>query len=149
MEWEIPEYELSEKGSDWFWAVGIVSVSIAVTSIIFNNVLFALVILLSALALTLHAVRKPPLMHVILSHRGVRINDLFYPYNTLDSFWVEDQFHPRKLIIKSRKFFMSLIVVPLPDDLESDDLRDYLDDFLPSEEHHEPFLQKVLEYFGF
>ena len=149
LEWEAPEYERSEKTSDWFWAVGIISISAAVTAIILNNVLFAIVILVGTFALTIHAVKHPPLLHIAISNRGIAINDIFYLYDTLDSFWVEENFHPQKVLIKSKKLFMTYIILPIPADLDGDAIRDELEKYLPEVQHHEPFLQKVFEYLGF
>jgi len=149
LEWEVPEYVKTEKNSDWFWAVGIISISAAVTAIILNDVLFGVVILVGTFALTIHAVKHPALLHIAVSDKGVAINEVFYPYNTLDSFWVEEDYHPRKVLIKSKKMFMAYVILPLPEEIDSEDIEEKLVTHLPRVEHHEPALQKVLEYFGF
>ncbi|KKS83436.1 MAG: hypothetical protein UV60_C0041G0011 [Parcubacteria group bacterium GW2011_GWA2_43_11] len=41
IEWTDHEYKHFEKGSEWYWALGLVSVAGAVAALIFNNVLFA------------------------------------------------------------------------------------------------------------
>jgi hypothetical protein len=65
------------------------------------------------------------------------------------SFWIEEEYgHPR-LIIRSNKTLMPYLVILVPDDIDTDDLTEFLLDHLPGEELHEPFLQQVLERFGF
>ena len=47
IEWDAHEYEHKERNRDWFWAVGIISVSLAVVAVIFGNIIFAILILRS------------------------------------------------------------------------------------------------------
>ena len=60
--WEAHEYIFQEKTSDWYWAVGIIAVSLAVLLIIFGNVLFALVVLIGSFTLSIFAARRPDLV---------------------------------------------------------------------------------------
>jgi hypothetical protein len=149
IEWHAHEHIRTEKSSDWYWAVGIIAISAAVTAIIFNDILFAIVILLGTFVMTMHAVKEPPLRHYMITSRGVRIDNVFYPYQNLDSFWVDDDFYPAKLLIKSKKLFMPLLVLPLADDMDPDIVRSFMDEYLPAVIHREPFLYKLLEHFGF
>ncbi|HEY1037633.1 MAG TPA: hypothetical protein VGE62_03550 [Candidatus Paceibacterota bacterium] len=149
--WETHEYFFQEKTSDWYWAVGIIAVSIAILSVIFGDALFALLIIVAAFALSLFASRRPEIVRFEVSKKGVMIDRTLYPYATLDSFWVEDNRHVNghsKLIIKSRKAMVPLIAIPL-DGTDPDDVRDFLLENLLEDHHPEPLGQKVLEYFGF
>jgi hypothetical protein len=149
--WETNEYFFQEKTSDWYWSVGIIGVSIAILSAIFGNGLFALLLLLSTFALALFGSKKPNILRFEVSKKGIMIGNTLYPFGTLDSFWVEDNRHinrPSKLIIKSRKIIVPLIAIPL-DDVNPEDVRDFLLDHLLEDHHIEPLGQKLLEYFGF
>src|SRR3989344_4172426 len=59
LRWSAYEHEHVERGSDWYWALGIVAVSAALTSILFDDFLFAVLILLAAVVLVLLS-RTPP-----------------------------------------------------------------------------------------
>ncbi len=149
--WEAPEYYFQEKSTDWYWAVGIIGVSISILAVIFSNVLFALLILLSTFALALFGSKQPHTVRFEVSKKGVMIGSALYPFGTLDSFWVEDNRHvghPSKLIIKSRKLIVPLIAIPL-DEVNPEEIRDFLMDHLLENHHVEPLGQKILEYFGF
>lgn len=149
--WQAHEYYFQEKTSDWYWAVGIIGVSIAVISIIFGNVLFALLVLLSTFALSLFASREPKIIRFEINKSGVIIGRTLYPFGTLESFWVEDNKHlghPSQLFIKSQRTMMPLIAIPL-EGVNPEDLRDFLLDHLLESHHTEPLSQKILEYFGF
>src|ERR1700722_18347164 len=103
--WDAREYHHIEKNSDWFWSLGIITATIVVLAILFGDILFAVFILLGALAAGIYAGREPETIHYELQHKGVLAGDYFYPYHTLQSFWVdEDRPHP-KLILNSKKVF--------------------------------------------
>ncbi len=149
--WEAHEYTFQEKSSDWYWAVGIVSVSIAIISIVFGNVLLALLILFGSFAMSLFAAKRPDLMHFEINKSGVLIGRTLYPYGTLESFWVEDNRHldlGSKLFLKSQRLAMPIIAIPL-EGMDPEEIRDFLLDHLLEEHHIESFGQKLLEYLGF
>jgi hypothetical protein len=53
-----------------------------------------------------------------------------------------------KVLIKSKKVMMSYIHLPV-EEVDIEDIRDYLLMYLREEELEESFLEKLLEYFGF
>jgi len=148
LHWETHEYEERRRSSDWFWAVGIITLAIVVTSIILGNILFALVILIGGFALILYAVRKPQKIDVVVDHRGVVLDKFFYPYHTLESFWVEEHENHPRILIKSQKLFMPYLIVPLGD-TDIDEAREQLSHHLPEVFHSESIFHRLLEYLGF
>ena len=148
--WHTIEYLHQEKTSDWYWIVGIVSVSIAIISIITNNVIFAILIIVSSFTLMLFASKKPLGVNIELSENGVRVGNIIYPYRNLESFWVETRENNDRILIKSKKVFMPLIIIFIEEDqVHPEDVRSLLLKYLPEEEHAEPFLEKLLVYLGF
>lgn len=146
--WKAREKIHTEKTADWYWIVGIVTISFAIVSIILNNIIFAVLILVSSFTLTLIASRRPHLLDAEIDNEGVLIGKTFYPYANLDSFWVETRdAHPR-LILKSKKVLMTLIAVLL-EDTDPKDVRSLIIQHLREEEHIEPLFEKVLIYLGF
>ena len=150
--WKALEYEHKEKHPDWFWSLGVIVLAGAVTAIIFGNILFAILLVVGAFTLALYASRKPEHIYVTLSDRGVIINKRLYPYLTLDSFWVEDvEDHSNtipKLILKSKKLLMPYIIIPV-EEVSPDEVRDFLLNHLPEEEHEEPLAHRIMERLGF
>lgn len=149
--WETYEYFHQEKTNDWYWALAIIAISAAVISLIFGNILFALLILLGSFTLALFGARKPNIIRFEINTTGLLIGSTLYPYNSLHSFWVEDNNHlgvQSKVLFRSRKLAVPLLVIPL-DGIHPEELRDFLFDHLPEEEHSEPLSQKLLEYLGF
>ncbi|MFC1732229.1 hypothetical protein ACFL6I_18125, partial [candidate division KSB1 bacterium] len=104
--------------------------------------------LIGAFTVALFAAKKPHLIHFEINRRGVAIDDVLYPFNTLESFWIDEDEHGHlTLIIKSERVIMPYIVIPIYD--EVDEIRDILLSKLEEEELHEPISHKVLEFFGF
>ncbi|TAL48791.1 hypothetical protein EPN83_03290 [Patescibacteria group bacterium] len=148
LHWQAHEYEERVRGADWFWAVGILTVAISVTAVILGNILFALVILLSGFSLSLYAARKPRLVDIVLSDKGVRIDNYFYPYHALESFWVDEHSSSPKALIKSQKLFMPYIIVPLVE-VNPEWVRHYLSRHLPEIFHSESVFHKLMDHLGF
>lgn len=149
--WQEHEYIFQEKTNDWYWAVGIIAFSITVISIIFGNTLFALLILVGIITLTVFASRPPRLIRFEINKSGIIIEKSFFPYATLDTFWVEDNTHiakPSKLFIKSNKTLSPIIAIPLGN-MDAQEVRDFLMNHIFEEHHIESFSEKVLEYLGF
>lgn len=149
--WEAHEYLFQEKSSDWYWVVGIVTLSASVLSIIFGNVLFGLILLMGGFTLSVFAARRPSIVRYEIGKTGILIDKRFFPFGTLESFWVEDNRHvdmQSKLLIKSQRVMVPLIVIPL-EGISPEDLRDFLLDHLLEEHHTEPLGQKIMEGLGF
>lgn len=147
--WEAPEHHHIEKGGDWFWALGIITVAAVVAALFFGNTLFALLLGIAGLVLGLYANKEPRIIPYGVTMRGLRVGDSLFPYSTLKSFYIDDE-DPRgpQLLARSEKTFMPLIVMPLPPEYV-DDIEDILALKLPEEFLEEPFVNKLLEFLGF
>jgi len=146
--WQAPEYPYRERGTDWFWAVGVIFVALAVIAFIYNNVLFAIFILLGGLTLFIYAIKKPRSVHFEVNEKGVIFDTSFYPYSTLESFWIEEDEEEPKILIKSKKLLMPYIIVPMGE-ADSQKVNECLSKHLPEEEHEEPLSHKIMEFLGF
>src|SRR3989344_7512526 len=148
IEWDAHEYEHKERSPDWFWAVGILTVSVAIAAIIFGNIIFALLVIISAFSLSLFINRPPENLHVTIDERGVTKNRTHYPYSTLHSFWIDEDHSHKKIILRSQKLFMPLIIIPLGE-MDSVRVERTLLRYIPREFYTLPFVERVLEYLGF
>jgi hypothetical protein len=149
--WETLDEIKEEKSSDWFWIVAIVAIAIAVLAIFFDNILFALLILLAAFASFLLANAPARLITCEISRKGIRVADILYPYSSLESFWVidEDGYDRDRILLKSKKLLMPLVVVPLGEGVDPEEIRDYLLEYLNEEEMYEPLFQRLMSMLGF
>ena len=147
--WEAHAHHHIEKGNDWFWVLGIITIAATIAAVLLGNTLFAILLFIAGLVTALHANRPPQIIPFAVTQRGLRIDDQLYPYSTLESFYIdEENLLGTQLRAKSDKLFMPLLILPLPEEY-IDDIEDILASRLPEEHLEEPFATKVLEFFGF
>src|SRR5579872_1600355 len=146
--WTAPEYMHTHKTADWYWIVGIVALTLAVISTLFGDMLFGIFIVVGAFTLALYASRPPQFQQIKISEKGVQIQDTFYSYNVLESFWIEEkELHPR-ILFKSERHIAPYIIVLLGE-VPAEEIRDVLSQHLHEVKHSEPFLEKLLIWLGF
>jgi hypothetical protein len=146
--WNAPEHFYVEKSPDWYWAVGIITLAISAVTIIFGNIITGIFVLVAAVALVIHASQPPKIIYHEINDRGLIVHDRFYPFLTLESFWIPHDELPPKIILKSRKLLMPYIVLFI-DELDPEDVREVMLRYIAETEHREHFLHKVLERLGF
>lgn len=149
--WHAYEHDHIEREADWYWAVGIVAVSIALISLIFGNFLFAIIVIIGLFILAKLAQHKPELTRFEISKKGVRIGEQLHAYNEVSAFWViegEDgeEVEPR-LLLATNKIMTHFLVIPIRH-FEPSVVRAYLKKHLKETPLREPFGHKVLEFLG-
>ena len=150
IEWRGREHEHRTRGIDWYWGVGLAGVVFSLAVLLFGNALLALLIFIATGVLVVFSLHEPKTTRFMLVPRGLVIDKKLYPFQTLESFWIDDE-HPAlppKLIIKSAQPLMPLIVIPL-ENVAVDEVHRFLAEKLPEEEQHEPFSHRLLELLGF
>lgn len=148
LQWEAYEHEHIERGSDWYWALGIIAACAAVTSILFSNFLFALLIVVAALTIGLIASRPPELHEFEINDKGVRIGKNMHPYVSIISFWVDDELEEPLLLVDTTKFMTPNLVIPVGD-MDPEIIRERLRAHTEEVPMKEPIAHKILEFFGF
>ncbi len=151
LSWQMYEFHHAPKSADWYWTLGIISVALAIVFIFLKNPIFALLIIVAAITLALHASKPPRLIEYHLTHKGAIIDNRMHPFSTIESYWIEEHDHKAsKLLLKSKKVYLPFIIMPLSDDIHPDEIRTLMFDFGIAEiEHHESFIQHLMEYLGF
>jgi hypothetical protein len=145
--WRGYEHQHIERSSDWFWALGVIAVSAALIFILFNNFLFALLIVIAAVTLGILATKEPEIVDFVLSEKGLAIDDTFYPYDVIKAFWIEEHGESTTLLIDTLKALRPHLVIPV-NDVSADDIRDMLKEFIEEEELSEPLSYRILELLG-
>lgn len=147
--WKTEEYTHREKGSDWYWALGVIALCGAVIAVIFNNLFFALFIVTAGVLLGIYANRKPDVIDVAIYEKGISVRDYFYPYEKLKGFSID--IHPLQtfLLFDSERMVLPIISVPVPNNVELEEIEVFLKEKLPETEIQEPASHKIMDYLGF
>ena len=148
LSWETPEYVHKERGSDWYWALAIITVSAAVASFLLGNILFAIFIVIGTFTIALYSVRDPQTIRVSVTDAGIIVHKTLYPFDSLKSFWVSKETEPPHISLESQKRFAPYITIPIRR-VDAETVRDILGNFLEEREHRESLAHTFAEYLGF
>ncbi|MFA5651962.1 MAG: hypothetical protein WC933_01210 [Candidatus Paceibacterota bacterium] len=147
--WQALEYKRKDKTADWYWAVGLIALSIVIISFITHNVFFAVLVIISTAILLSFSITAPRMLNISINQKGLAVEKDLYPFATLESFWVEGKDEDnQKILFKSKKILMPLIMVPLEEHHHLD-VREFLLQYLPEVEMHESTSKKIMEKLGF
>jgi len=151
LSWETLDHIKENKSSDWFWIIGIIAIAGSVLAIFFGNILLGLIILLSAFA-SFMFVNTPGKIEIYeINKKGVSVGDTLYPYSTLKSYCVvdEDGYDRDRILIKSEKLFMPIIIIPLGNEVTVEETDDFLSEYIEKEDMIEPPTYHIMSWLGF
>ena len=152
--WVAAEYEHQEHGADWYWALGIITVSLAIAFIIAGNMLLSVIIILGMGILLYYEKHPAPVVEYKISKAGIRAGKILYPWESLHSFWIlqkeEDakDYHAPKLLLVSKKHLMPHIVIPLTE-FVLEDVHEIIGKMVPEEPRVEPLPDRLMRKLGF
>jgi hypothetical protein len=146
--WDAPEYYHWERSADWYWSFGIIVASVAILSVLFENILFAIFVVIVGILAGYYASLEPRMIHYELQPRGLLAGDKFHEYADIKSFWVDVNHPHTKIIFTSKKMFAAHIVIPSDDSVSPEAINHYLAHHLPQVKAEETPLHKILEQAG-
>ncbi|MDI6777607.1 MAG: hypothetical protein QMD77_00275 [Patescibacteria group bacterium] len=113
--WEAPEYEHFEKHPKWYWIMGGILLAIVVYALVTNSILMAIMFILIGMLGYVYAEREPRIIKMQITPDGIQVDNYFYAYNDLKSFWIfyEAEEGIRVLSLHSRKTFLPYIHIPI------------------------------------
>jgi hypothetical protein len=150
LRWSAYEHDPKERSSDWYWALGIVAVCLAIASIILENYLFALLIVVAAGVLVLYARQPMEEVEFVLTDRGIRIHGTLHRFDQMIAFWVEDEHtgaEHAQLLIATKKVRHHMMVIPI-EGIEPSAIRAFMKNHIRERHLQEPAAHKILEWFG-
>ena len=149
MEWSTLEHPYTEKTNDWYASVILISGALIAVEFLINNFLLITLTIIATATFILLAARKPEMMHVEIGSQGIRAGNILYSYHSLDAFAVVEYHHETRLLLESNKHIMPLIVIPVPEDVDLEELHTVLGQYLEEKELHESLAHLLLEKLGF
>ena len=149
IKWRAWNRRHASHAADWYIAVVIIAVSIAITSVLLHNTLFAILVVISTVVLFLRSLQRPVEIAYALTSKGLWVEKAFTPFKSFDSFFIDDtDSETPLLILKSIGLIMPLLCIPLGS-ADREEVRAHLSTILPEVEHHEPLSKRIMEYLGF
>ena len=149
LRWKAYEHEHIERGSDWFWALGVVAVCIAIVAILMHDVLFAILIILGATIIGMLGNVPPEIVEFEVSDRGVRVGRELHRFDEILAFWVEDEHDAAPLLlVDTTKMMSPNLIIPI-EGVEPDAVRKLLREHSSEVPMREPIAHKIMEFFGF
>ncbi len=149
IEWSAPEFEYREKTVDWFWIVGIATVTLIALAVIFKNMLWGILAAVGGFSIALYGAKKPATVKFKIGPKGILVGDRMFDYENLESFWINyDPPQKKELIIKSQKTFMPHVKIMLKNE-DPEKIRDYLLQFLDEEKIEESLTATIMEIMRF
>lgn len=153
--WRTIEHGHREQSTDWYWAVGIITVSLAIAFFIVGNSLLSIILLLGVGTLFVSSKRSPQTVECEISEQGIRTDRTLYPWQTLSSFWIHETVNQKTgiptqlLLLTSKKSFMPQIIVPLGSEAPLKEIQAVLAHMLTEEPQTEPISHRIMQKLGF
>jgi hypothetical protein len=149
MEWDTLEHAEVEHSNDWKASVILVAGSLIAVEFLFGYYIGIVLTFVATATLLLMAARKPEMIHVEIKRNGILAGTLFYPFRTLDGFSVVEHTNEHRLLLESNHRLMPLIMIPVADTIDPEDLHEFLSKFIPEKELHESLPHLLMEKLGF
>jgi len=113
LSWEAPEFIYHEKSTLWYILAGVALLALIGGSIFMKEWLAVAVFIILGIFIFRYAEVKPKNIEVGLTNIGVKIGEVFYPFNKLKSFWLVYEPPIKTLNLETTKRFSPLITIQL------------------------------------
>ena len=141
--WEAEEYLQRAKGAGWYVGFVVVVLGLIALSVVLKWWTFTALIVLSAVALIIYAVRPPRKLRYSLSDKGLTEGNNLYKYDEYKSFGVLKDGNNYAIIMTPRKRFSPRVTVYFPQE-SGEEIVDAFGMRLPMEEVKLDFLDKIV-----
>jgi len=143
LEWHSPEHHFDRKTNDWYWILGIIVLGSAVLAFYFGNFLFGIFIIIAGLTIGMLSYRETKIVPIKITTRGIIFGKFLYPWMSYQSFWIEDEHvHGYRILMRPVSSYLPLTVVPVDEEVDLNDVRDVLLEFLEEEFLEESLVHK-------
>jgi len=143
LEWHSPEHHFDKKNNDWYWILGVICIGSSVLAFYFNNFLFGIFIIIAGLTLGMLSYRDTKIIPIKIVSKGIILGRRLYPFASYRSFWIEDEHtHGYRILMHPLNSYLPLTVIPINEEVDLNDVRDILLEFLAEEFLAESLLHK-------
>ncbi len=131
--WEFPEVEDRQIGKLQAVGLTILLAGVLIYAVMTSNFLFAMIIVLSVFIIIFQYFRPTAKIRIQLSEDGVLIDEKFYPYKVLQSFWmIYEPPQIKYLYLDFKNGLKKSLPIPLQD-INPLKVREILQNFIPED----------------
>ena len=136
-EWDFPEFIHYDRSKWWYIIAGLIIIGLLVFAFMTLNLLFGiLVVMVSAVVFYLQN-HHPKILNIKITDLGIVIENLFYPYEEMRSFWiVSDNIDGNSLYIEFKSFSIPRLSIPFVD-IDPVRLQAYVAQFIDIDQERE------------
>lgn len=144
MEWDPSEFREHHRTENWFLWLGIVAAIFITLAIFLKAYIVAVTFFLLALVIVMTVQKPAKRIDFKITDTGIVIDDLFYPYHQLDSFWIlYDPPHVMKLHFRRKERLRFDLHVEI-EDQDPVAIRDLLLEYIEEKEDvEEPVIDAI------
>ncbi len=143
LEWHSPEHHFDKKSNDWYWILGIITIAASVLAFYFDNFLFGIFIIIAGFTIGLLSYKETRDLNIKIVPKGIIVGRQMYPWLSQRSFWIEDDhIHGDRILIHPLGSLSPLVIIPVSDEIDLNDLREILLEFLEEEYLQESIIHK-------
>ena len=149
IEWSASEYISHPKNRSWYIGLGAAAAVMTIAIfVITHNLLSALVVAMTCMAVGVFAARAPATKRYRLSEVGVHVDDKFFAYANFKSFSVMDEGAIACIWLRPiRRFMPTVAMYYAPDDEER--IAMMLENFLPEEDRQHDLIDRAVKKIRF
>jgi len=149
LEWNTEEFSYYEKSRTWFILGGIVFFLVVGYFTMEKQITTSLTFLLLGLTIYIFSMKKPRRIKCQITPRHISIDNNFYHFKDIESFWMFYEPPDFKVIsLKHKKPYLPLIQIPIGEE-DPIRIRKILLEFLHEEEQEENFSDKMARFLRF
>lgn len=143
IEWQAKEHHFDKKNTNWYWSLGILGAGASFLAFYFDNWIFGVFIILTVFVIGILSYRETRIVNIKITPQGIVFNKSLFPFSSYHSFWIEEEYiNGPRILMRAKNRMMPLTVVPIEENIDLDELRDILDNFLQLEFLQESILHK-------
>lgn len=147
--WKAKEFEKYEKSTAWFVVMGLVFLALILTAIAWQSYTAFILFVLIGFVVFIYAVREPKTLEYAITHQGVKVENLIYKFDDIESFWIfYDPPEVKYLSLKTKHGLGKHVHIPLGQE-DPEKIREVLSRFVPEkkqEEHLADVLARALRF---
>ena len=150
--WTTKEFVYREKSVDWYWYFGLLVIILISVALYLSNIMFAFIIAIGAFILLIFATKKPRDIDYRIDKKGISFDGQFYDNRDILSFCIvndKKKCTEKILLLQLKKATALLIIIPLSEDLNLDELHTFLLNSIEEKEIAVPFSFILMDIVGY